>query len=88
MGKWEGIFQSGKSNGKSHKILENSGNFRQMLFVIFYFYLNELCIISENGSILQFKNKQTKQNIKKYWKMEKKLEKSGNFVIPEKWEQC
>ena len=47
--KWEGIFQSGKSQGiltrleksgksqgKSHKILENSGNFRQILFVIFY----------------------------------------------------
>ena len=46
--KWEGIFQSGKSQGilnrleksgksqgKSHKILENSGNFRQILFVIF-----------------------------------------------------
>ena len=46
--KWEGIFQSGKSQGilnrleksgksqgKSHKILENSGNFRQILFFIF-----------------------------------------------------
>ena len=42
--KWEGIFQSGKSqgilnrlekSGKSHKILENSGNFRQILFIIF-----------------------------------------------------
>ena len=30
-----------------------------------------------------------KQNIKKYWKMEKKiLEKSRNFVSPEKWEPC
>ena len=27
LGKWEGIFQSGKSQRKSHKILENSGNF-------------------------------------------------------------
>ena len=43
-GKWEGIFWSGKSQGilnrpekseKSHKILENSGNFRQILLVIF-----------------------------------------------------
>ena len=46
--KWEGIFQSGKSQGilirleksgksqgKSHKILEKSGNFRQILFIIF-----------------------------------------------------
>ena len=46
--KWEGIFQSGKSQGilnrleksgksqgKLHKILENSGNFRQILFFIF-----------------------------------------------------
>ena len=33
--KWEGIFQSGNSQGKSHKILENSGNFRKLLFVIF-----------------------------------------------------
>ena len=32
--KWEGIFQSGKSEGKSHKILENSGNFRKILFAI------------------------------------------------------
>ena len=45
--KWEGIFQSGKSQGiltrleksgkgqgKSHKILENRGNFRQILYVI------------------------------------------------------
>ena len=56
--KWEGIFQSGKSQGilnrleksgksqgKSHKILENSGNFRQILFFIFWWYLNYLCII-------------------------------------------
>ena len=34
LGKWEGLFQSGKSQGKSHKILENS-NFTQVLFVIF-----------------------------------------------------
>ena len=34
-----------KSQEKSHKILENSGNFRQKLFVIFQWYLNELCII-------------------------------------------
>ena len=42
--KWEGIFQSEKSRGilnrlekswKSYKIPENSGNFRQILFVIF-----------------------------------------------------
>ena len=46
--KWEGIFQSGKSQGilnrleksgksqgKSHKILENSGNLRYILFDIF-----------------------------------------------------
>ena len=45
--KWEGIFQSGKSQGilirleksgksqgKSHKILEKSGNFRQILFIM------------------------------------------------------
>ena len=46
--KWEGIFQSGKSQGilnrleksgksqgKSHKIWEKSGNFRKILFVFF-----------------------------------------------------
>ena len=46
--KWEGIFQSGKSQGilnrleksgksqgKPHKILENSGNLRSILFDIF-----------------------------------------------------
>ena len=27
--------QTGKSQGKSHKILEKSGNFRQILFIIF-----------------------------------------------------
>ena len=27
--------QTGKSPGESHKVLENLGNFRQMLFVIF-----------------------------------------------------
>ena len=31
--------------------------------------------------------KKTKRE-KKYWKMEKILEKSGTFVIPEKWEPC
>ena len=43
--KWEGILQSKislfwidwKSHEKSHKILENSGNFRQMLFIFSYF---------------------------------------------------
>ena len=46
--KWEGIYQSGKSQGilnrleksgksqgKSHRILEIAGNFKEMLFVIF-----------------------------------------------------
>ena len=42
--KWEGISSQGKVGenfeetgkvGKSHKILENMGNFRRMLFVIF-----------------------------------------------------
>ena len=43
--KWEGIFQSGKSSGnfeqtgkvgrKSAKITQNTGNFRQILFVTF-----------------------------------------------------
>ena len=81
--KWEGIFQSGKSQGiltrleksgksqgKSHKILENSGNFRQLLFVIFYWYLNEFVYYLAN--LIKFKN---------HWKIlekwEKILEKSG-----------
>ena len=38
-GRSQGILKrlekSGKSRGKSHKILESSGNFRQMLFLIF-----------------------------------------------------
>ena len=33
--KWEGIFQSGKSPGKSHKILDKLGNSIQILFLIF-----------------------------------------------------
>ena len=34
---WEGIFQLGKNQGKSLKILEKSGNFRQMLLTVYYF---------------------------------------------------
>ena len=37
--------QTGKVREKSHKILEKSGHFRQMLFIIFWRSLNELCII-------------------------------------------
>ena len=34
--KWDGIFQSDwTSQGKSHKISEKSGNFSQMLSIIF-----------------------------------------------------
>ena len=48
------IFQSGKSQRifnrlenaeKKTKILEKSGKFRQMLFIIVSWYLNELCSI-------------------------------------------
>ena len=45
--KWKGtgtvreFWINGKSQGKSHKILENWGNFRQMLFVIFQWQLKE-----------------------------------------------
>ena len=52
--KREGIFQSGKSQGilnrleKSGKTTQNTGKlrkFQKKLFVIFQWYLNELCII-------------------------------------------
>ena len=53
--KWEGIYfpvreksenfqQTGKRR-KKNKILEKSGKFRQMLFIIVSWYLNELCSI-------------------------------------------
>ena len=83
--KWEGIFQSGKSQGilnrleKSGKITQNtgktSGNFRKMLCYFLMIFKNELCIICLNGSSFQSKQ----QNIKKYWKMEKDTGKVSEF---------
>ena len=88
MGKWEGIFQSGKKSGnfdetgkvrESHikYILENWGNFRQMLFVIFQWQLNEFVYYLLN--LIKFSVKKT-INEKKYWKSQSILSvrKSGN----------
>ena len=68
-----------KSQGKSHKILRKSRDFKQMLF-IFKCCLNELCIICSNISSFQLGG--GKKNVIKI------LEKSGNFVSPRKWEPC
>ena len=70
-----------KSQGKSEIILENSGNFRQILFVIFLVIFK--CTVYHLLKWISF------QNFKKNTgKMKKKiLEMSGNFVSPETWEQ-
>ena len=87
--KWEGIFQSGKSQGilmrleksgksqgKSHKILENWRNFRQMLFVTFQWQLNKFVYYLLN--LIKFSVKKTiseklLENGKKYWKSQGKV---------------
>ena len=79
--KWEGIFQSMKSQGiwkrlesqrKSHKILENLGKFRQMLFVIFKW---TVCYLLKWIKFSVYKNK----TLKKYWKMDKNTGKVREF---------
>ena len=44
--------------------------------MLFLWYLNELCIIAKMDQVFSKENKTLK----------KILEKSGNFVSPEKWE--
>ena len=68
-----------KSQEKSHKILEKSGNFRQTLFIIFFVIYKWTVYY-----LAQVFSSKTK-TFKKYWKMEKILEKSRNFFSPEKW---
>ena len=63
-----------KSQGKSHKILENWGNFRQMLFVIFQWQLNEFVYYLLNLIKCSVKKTITVKNTGKW---EKILEKSG-----------
>ena len=95
---WEGIFQSEKSQGilnrleKSGTITRNTVKFREfqtnILFVIFYWYLNVLCIIVKwikfSVKKQNFKNKLEKW--KKYWKSEAILSvrKNGNHVLTTK----
>ena len=72
-----------KSQGKSHKILENWGNFRQMLFVIFQWQLNEFVCYLVNLIKFSVKKQSLKKildNGKKYWKSQGILSvwKSGN----------
>ena len=74
-----------KSQGKSHKILENWGNFRQMLFVIFQWRLNEFVYYLLNLIKFSVKKTITEKILENGGKI---LEKSGNFVSPEKWEPC
>ena len=75
--------KSGKSQGKSHKILENWGNFRQMLFVIFQWQLNEFVYYLLNLIKCSVKKTITEKNTgkwekilengKKYWKSQGKV---------------
>ena len=73
-----------KSQGKSHYMLENSENFKcYFLFLVIFIWT-----VYYFQKWIRFSVKENK-TLKKYWKMEKKiLEKSGNFVRPEKRETC
>ena len=89
--KWEGIFQSRKSQGilnrleKSGKITQNTGKFREFQTNICYFSVIFKCTVYHLLKWIKFSVKNG--TLKKYWKNRKKiLEKSGNFVSPEKWE--
>ena len=50
-GKVREFWTDWKSQGKPHQILENWGNFRKKLFVIFQWFLNELCIIRKMDKV-------------------------------------
>ena len=80
--------KSGKSQGKSHKILENWGNFRQMLFVIFQWQLNEFVYYLLNLIKCSVKKTITEKILENGKNTGKVREKSGNFVSLEKWEPC
>ena len=63
-GKWEGIFQSGKSQGilnrleKSEEIAQstgNSGNCRQMLFIIFSNIEMNCVLFAEMDQVFSYK---------------------------------
>ena len=90
LGKWESIFQSGKSqgilnrlekSGKSHKILED----REVIcyFVVIF---KLLCIILLKWIKFSVNKMKHLKNTGKWG--EKILWKSVNFVSPEKWEPC
>ena len=57
-----------KSQEKSHKILEKSGNFRRILFIIFLWYTNELCIIWLKFTVQKQKHSKNTGKWKKYLK--------------------
>ena len=76
--KWEGIFQSGKSqgilyglkkSGKSHKILEKSGNIRIMLVIIFSDIQMNRELFAKLYHVLSLTNKTLKHTEK--WKKSK-----------------
>ena len=90
---WEGIFQSGKSQvilnrlKKSGKIKQNTGKFKRIsdkcyLLSLLIYKLTEYYLLKWI-KLLVSKTKHLKNTGK--WK-KKTLEKSGNFVGPEKWE--
>ena len=87
--------QTGKVREKSGKITQNTGKLREFeiniiwyFYILFWWYLNELCIIAKMDQVFSKENK----TLKKYWKIGKNTgkvrEKSGNFVSSEKWEPC
>ena len=93
--KWEGIFQSGKSQGifnRLEKVRENHIKYWKTWGIWDKYYLIFLVIFKWTVYYLpkwiKFSVKK-KQNIKKILeKWKKVLEKSGNFVSPKKWEPC
>ena len=87
--KWEGIFQSGKSQGilnrleKSGKIAKNTGKLREFeINIIWYFYILFLVIFKWTVycflkwikfSVKQTNTKKILENWKKYWKSQGKV---------------
>ena len=78
-GKWENIFQSGKSQGILNR-LEKSGNCTQNtrklreVFIYYFFFSNFLIEVYLLNRVLYLLNS-FNETLKKYWKMENKTGK-------------
>ena len=93
MEKWEAFSSQGKSGNfkQTGKVRENHTKYWKTQGISDKYYLLFLGIFKWPVYCLlkwtKFSVKKTK-TLKKYWKIDIILEKSGNFVSPEKWEPC